>query len=110
MSDSIYEYSNFKVDLANVDDGWYLVKDGITYRVEVPINKMRLTKSINIFTGEVRYPSNADRIRSMTDEELAEWVNHHTAVCVPGKRPGRDCPVGACGKCWLAWLKQEVSE
>lgn len=74
MSDPIYEYSDFKVDTPRVDDGWYLVKNGITYEVDIPIDKMRFTKSVNLLTGEVHYPTNADRIRSLSDEELAKWM------------------------------------
>lgn len=56
--------------------------------------------------------TNADRIRAMSDEELAAWL-------------GRDCPKGrfaredetehgckdfsTCMACWLAWL-QEATE
>lgn len=51
-------------------------------------------------------PSNADRIRSMTDEELAEFLNGKNFCarnfdCDKGKRP--------CKECNLDWLK-EVKE
>lgn len=56
--------------------------------------------------------TNADRIRAMTNEELAEWECDHSCTL---------CPIGDCDgrmgegrkKCkqrWLDWLKQEVSE
>ena len=58
--------------------------------------------------------TNADCIRSMTDEKLAE--HHKNRGCPPNKR----CPEGTelrdirindvCTKCWLDWLKQEVEE
>ena len=55
--------------------------------------------------------TNADRIRAMTDEELAEFLNHvNTAYCsfVMGKSPCKfestECP------CWLSWLKAPVEE
>lgn len=48
--------------------------------------------------------SNADRIRAMSDEELAEF--YATNQCPPGV-PG--CP-GQCGECWLAWLQQPYKE
>jgi len=56
--------------------------------------------------------TNADRIRTMTDEELA-WL--FTSGC-----EGRKCPryavftmseeesIEHCKECWLDWLKQEV--
>ena len=44
--------------------------------------------------------TNADRIRAMTDEELAEWINKH------------DCHTNLYGydpkEAILVWLKQEV--
>ena len=55
--------------------------------------------------------TNADKIRSMTDDELAELLLHRI------ERNG-DCPVSVftkyckaneCNHCWLDWLKQEVS-
>lgn len=56
--------------------------------------------------------TNADRIRNMTDEELAEMVS--MKVCRIVKPDGSDCPkgfyFGKCDKCVLKWLKQEVSE
>lgn len=55
--------------------------------------------------------TNADRIRAMTDEELAELMEDK------GDCPPIECPhdgEGAkvtrldCKACWLDWLKQEV--
>jgi hypothetical protein len=54
--------------------------------------------------------TNADRIRSMTDEELASFAHDHSCIYCPmddcdGRvNIGRD----ACYKRWLDWLKQEV--
>ena len=56
--------------------------------------------------------TNADRIRAMTDEELAKWLDNNMCVL------GHGCP---CEKCeqpykrpcddaWLEWLKAEVKE
>ena len=55
--------------------------------------------------------TNADRIRAMTDEELAEWIMRkpsirYFAVCPPGT--GDDCPTSPCEQCWLDWLKSPV--
>lgn len=49
-------------------------------------------------------PSNADKIRAMSDEELADILK-----CVPDYT---DCPHGAddCRKCILDWLRQEAEE
>ena len=55
-------------------------------------------------------PSNADRIRSMTDEELAELFQK---LCCPYSLGGKvDCNIEnrGCGNCWLSWLKATVEE
>lgn len=55
--------------------------------------------------------TNADRIRSMTDEELAEWIfdrvkcqNCHMLPCVKHVEDGNGNCKGLC----IAWLKQEA--
>lgn len=53
--------------------------------------------------------TNADRIRAMTDEELAMLLN---PTCPTGECPD-NLPwdqAHDCYKCWLDWLKQEVKE
>ena len=48
--------------------------------------------------------TNADKIRSMTDEELARVMD---MVCPPDTA----CNDGQqCIKCWIEWLKQPVEE
>ena len=55
--------------------------------------------------------TNADRIRAMSDEELATWLgvycNGQTAQEV-GKPCASD--IGSCEECWLDWLRQEVED
>lgn len=53
--------------------------------------------------------TNADRIRAMTDEELANEIIKIVAFCAPGHRPSPDCCCN-CQKCWLDWLKSPVEE
>lgn len=49
--------------------------------------------------------TNGDRIRAMTDEELAESLSGSVACThVTG------CLDTSCYECTLEWLKQEVSE
>lgn len=64
--------------------------------------------------GDCKYKrrkTNADRIRSMTDEELADWLgvycNGQTAQEV-----GKPCVsgMGSCEECWLDWLREEVTD
>ena len=47
--------------------------------------------------------SNAERIRSMTDEEFAKFIDDK-CVCPPAS----ECPevCGDCYACWLEWLQQ----
>ena len=57
-------------------------------------------------------PSNGDRIRAMTDEELANLINRiEPKFC----HDGWDYMIGCdedkdCVICWLDWLKQEVDD
>ena len=49
--------------------------------------------------------TNADRIRQMTDEELAEWfgkIQYDTAYYCDGKEQKYPFPDG-----WIDWLRQE---
>lgn len=54
--------------------------------------------------------TNADRIRAMTDEELAKTLN--VSICPPGYNEIWACEKEEelCHDCWLDWLKQESSE
>ena len=79
-----------------IDDGFYLLKDGELYRVD-PRIKMPLAKKVNIFTGETTYPTNADKIRNMTDDELAEWLS-------------KNDPEFDEAEWWLRFLKTEVDD
>ena len=44
----------------------------------------------------------ADKIRAMTDEELAEWLSRHLAVRQEYENNRKRTTA------WLDWLKQEV--
>ena len=51
---------------------------------------------------------NADKIRSMSDEELAELIDRETDSCAPTgdcEKMSRDCKA-----CWLEWLQQPAEE
>ena len=54
--------------------------------------------------------TNADRIRAMTDEELAEYLsavaNDGGGSCAPGCY---DCSTHTCKEAWLDWLKSPVA-
>lgn len=57
---------------------------------------------------EKKPQTNADRIRAMTDEELAEFIEHSpyppNATCSE-----EGCKFDTCVDCWLDWLKQEAT-
>lgn len=48
-------------------------------------------------------PTNADRIRAMSDEELAAWIAEHPVVAAYDNNNQQH-------KRWLEWLKQEAKE
>ena len=57
--------------------------------------------------------TNADRIRSMTDEELAVYLEQRGSC--PTTKKWEDCnelnpDTKQCEQCWLDWLKQEETE
>lgn len=56
-------------------------------------------------------PTNADKIRTMTDEELARFIQQCTD-CSWCKIRKEGCCVSdlTCRKRWLEWLKQEAGE
>ena len=61
--------------------------------------------------------TNADRIRSMSNEELAAFllsVNCASEYCMPGKKDCKweDYPkhTKGCKNCFMVWLKSEVEE
>lgn len=52
--------------------------------------------------------TNAGRIRSMSDEELAEWLTLKNTVPVECRIGSSKC--GSCKRCWLDWLKSPLQE
>jgi hypothetical protein len=59
--------------------------------------------------GCSRPPTNADRIRAMTDEELADELSYLGCH----KQSSREICLkhtGDCIQCWIDWMKQEVQE
>lgn len=66
----------------------------------------------------VRRVTNADRIRSMTDDELAELLRKIRGGCRGLTTESYACDfyfykedfTEDCNSCWLDWLKQEAQE
>ena len=52
-------------------------------------------------------PTNADRIREMSDEEIANLFDN---TCIETMGEVRCGLYKSCYDCWLAWMKEEVSE
>ena len=53
--------------------------------------------------------TNADRIRSMTDEELIAFIKHPCKTIKEITYPNRNC-VFRCDECIEEWLKEKVEE
>ena len=55
--------------------------------------------------------TNGDRIRAMTDEELAKEFDAMASYCAPGSSPSPCiCSLSECINCWINWLKQPAKE
>lgn len=52
--------------------------------------------------------TNADKIRSMSDEELAEWINSKDACEQCAYTPGGLCMRKSCTNGILKWLQSEA--
>ena len=72
------------------------------------------TRSCEDYCHDMNLQTNYDLIRSKSIEEMAEW--HYENSNCPPDRGYPDCGVtpysngNNCKKCWLDWLKQEVTE
>lgn len=93
-----------------LEDGFYLVKDGAIYKVDIPID-YRPSRSIDLTTGQVHYPRNIDMVKHANKETLAAMFAH-------GCPPIKDCPRhedeeepnGHCVKCWAEWFEMEARD
>lgn len=61
-----------------------------------------------IHSDEKKPLTNADRIRAMTYEELADYFSELS--CWPNARKEVCMGMANCEKCWLNWLQQEATE
>lgn len=94
------------IDTAKLDRGFYAVdQNGALYSVVIPSGGFNgISDTIEL--KPIHY-SNGDRIRRMTDEELANFIEN------PGKSPWvkcDECKWESCIECCLEWLKQECEE
>ena len=49
----------------------------------------------------------ADKIREMANEELAEFIGENNC---PPSMGLQSCPKGSCADCWKQWLNAEAKE
>ena len=74
-----------------------------------------LREKLRAISAEITEPpkSNGDRIRQMTDEEIAHWLNNEANytcnICI-WQNETSSCYDYMCEECVAKWLKQEVSE
>lgn len=56
--------------------------------------------------------TNADRIRSMADEELLDFLNQYDIIDMHCVFEVCSCFTEdtSCKECWLNWLREEVNE
>ena len=92
--------------MAIIDDGIYAVRDGNMYKIIVPEPRFPGAKTVKI---RLRPETNAERIRSMTDEELAQVLRNPCDIA--DHCPTEWCKERNCGyQCALDWLKQEATD
>lgn len=65
--------------------------------------------AIAFCSGYEKQQTNADRIRRMSDEELAKWFCVMNADDCPDKAHELHC-TDKCYECWLDWLKSPVED
>ena len=53
--------------------------------------------------------TNADKIRAMSDEELADLINREVSRCAPTSGGCEKTP-NDCKACWLDWLQRPTEE
>lgn len=74
---------------------------------EKPIKKLK--KRSEKYADRVRFNvTNADRIRAMTDEELATKLYLFTCIHVFDSEV--KCKDNGCKKCWLDWLRKVATD
>ena len=89
--------------MAQYKDGNYIVKDGEIYEVQIDIPRMMGAEVIHIALKDFKKQTNADRIRSMTDEELAKKMSGLESFALT-------CGGGWPPEKWLDWLRKEANE
>ena len=95
-------------EVCELPDGLYVARDGKLWKMDTKYIPPKDAKVVWI-GGK---PTNADRIRSMTDKDLAGVCSRS---CPPGMEASEGCLNSICEDtaditcfwCWLDWLEQE---
>ena len=74
---------------------------------EFTISEIRALKKAYVAMNS-ESATNADRIRAMTDEELAEWL--YCPGLAKDMFPNHEFFIAPSYEDWLAWLRQEVKQ
>ena len=81
-----------------------------SYRQAESLLKISQEHDPQAFIVEEEYHfTNADRIRAMSDEELAKLLSHDARACPDRITRCHDYGFN-CERCWIEWLKQPVKE
>lgn len=69
-----------------------------------------ILETLELFRGLAPEPqTNADRIRAMSDEELAKWFLS-AGICIRDFEDCSKCDGVSCRQCRMNWLKQPAEE
>ena len=89
-------------------------KDAYKYRFQIKELKLGNPKAEKLLTIEIGGDNmtNADRIRAMSDEELAEFLNGVEEYGISSQYIDVPCDCccekTACDECWKEWLQSEA--
>lgn len=121
-ADRIIAYIMQQLSLIGENFGWQIGRIGANYEngymksnqdCKTHFRKEKIKKDIeaiiNDHSSEVNgmVVTNADRIRSMTDEELIAFIKHPCKTIKEMTYPNRNC-VFRCDECIEEWLKEKV--
>ena len=84
----------------------YILQNAERYGLESGYVIMGIRRIVS--NADFKPHTNADRIRSMTDDELAFWKQ---SGCPGSPKPCLKVPYRVdCTSCWLDWMKQEATD
>ncbi len=82
--------------------------------INLDLTQKQLDEAIDQWKARQNAPlTNADRIRAMNDEELAECIfsDLSECACPPLREYGEGCAgYDSCISCWTDWLKEALVE